>query len=284
MTVDGRRRRYVPLDTLVAFSPFGAKLVEKWGMEGLCAWMLLLAAAKREPVQGTFTYTSEPEAWTKLGAVATSFTFEEFVAFCGRFKQTRKRRSGRVTYVSIPSWEGWNKGYKAQTDSERTHPGDVADALKTPSTDLQDTFKTPILRAIDAHETLVEGSQNPRSEALNSVRIERESSGVTADEVEVEVEEKRKDQCTDLFNSAKIQEQLGTDRYHALQKLLKLVKDADSGTPGVLASLCKQLPASEIEDVRAAYIAKGSLPAGKAVNALKDRVRDYETAMKRSAA
>lgn len=119
MSEDRRRRRYVPVDTLVAFSRFGAKLNDKWGMEGLCSWMLLLAAAKREPAQGIFTYTSEPEAWTKIGAVATSFTFDEFVTFCGRNKQTRKTRSGRITYVEITGWQQWNKAYKTQQDDER---------------------------------------------------------------------------------------------------------------------------------------------------------------------
>lgn len=132
--LDGRRRRYVPVDTLVAFSPFGSKLYDKWAMEGLCTWMLLLAAAKREPVQGVFTYTSEAEAWTKLGATATSFTFDAFLTFCGRNKQTRKRHSGRITYVTLTSWAQWNKAYKTQQDDERnpsTPPqntaGDLAD-------------------------------------------------------------------------------------------------------------------------------------------------------------
>jgi len=93
-------------------------------------------------------------------------------------------------------------------------------------------------------------------------------------------EEEDQDQCTDLFNSAKIREQLGTDRYHALEKILKLVKGGDEGTPGVLAALCKKLPASEIDDVRMAYAAKRSVPVGKAVNALKQRAVEYETAMK----
>lgn len=109
----------MPVDVLVAFSPFGAKLEAKWSMEGLCTWMLLLAAAKREPVQGTFTYTSEVEAWTKLGATATGFTFDEFASFCGRAKQTRKTRSGRITYVEIRGWERWNDDWERQSASQR---------------------------------------------------------------------------------------------------------------------------------------------------------------------
>jgi hypothetical protein len=118
-TPDARRRRYVPVDVLVAFTPFGTRLYDKWGMEGLCTWVLLLAAAKREPAQGIFTHTSEAEAWTKLGATATAFTFDAFTTFCGRNKQTRKRRSGRITYVEITGWKQWNKQWKNQQDSER---------------------------------------------------------------------------------------------------------------------------------------------------------------------
>jgi len=117
--VDKRRSRYVPVDVFVAFSPFGAKLNDRWGMEGLAAWMLLLAAAKREPVQGTFTFTSEAEAWTKIGATAASFSFDEFLTFCGRAKQTRKTRSGRITYVEITGWKRWNDDWKRETQSRQ---------------------------------------------------------------------------------------------------------------------------------------------------------------------
>lgn len=117
--IDGRRSRYVPVDVLVAFSPFGTKLVDRWGMEGLCAWMLLLAAAKREPVQGTFTYTSEAEAWTKLGATASGFTFDEFVTLCGRAKQTKKTHCGRVVYVEIRGWKRWNEAFAREEASQR---------------------------------------------------------------------------------------------------------------------------------------------------------------------
>src|SRR5690348_12019356 len=98
MTKNPSRGRYVPVDVYIASRPFGVKLQARWGMEGLCVWMLLLAAAKREYPQGTFTYASEAEAWAKLGATASSFTFGEFITWCGRSKQTRKTCSGRVSY------------------------------------------------------------------------------------------------------------------------------------------------------------------------------------------
>jgi len=87
-----------------------------------------------------------------------------------------------------------------------------------------------------------------------------------------------------LAEYPKIAERLGTERYYAFQKFMRLVKGGDQGTPGVLAALCKKLPASEIDDVRMAYTKRGSVPVGKAVNALKQRSLEYETAMKRSSA
>lgn len=147
MSEKPKRGRYVPVDVNVAFKRFGTKLQDKWGMEGLCAWMLMLAAAKREPQQGTFTYTSEVEAWTKLGATATKFSFNEFITFCGRNKQTRRTASGRISYVEITGWEEWNNEWHREQDAQRksrkrahfkpdidpTPPGHSADKDQTES-------------------------------------------------------------------------------------------------------------------------------------------------------
>lgn len=75
-----------------------------------------------------------------------------------------------------------------------------------------------------------------------------------------------------------IQKRLGTDRYFAFQRLLVTVNGADNGTPGVLASLCKKIPASKIDDVSRAY-PRGA-PAGAVVNALKQKRREYEVEVK----
>jgi hypothetical protein len=112
--VDNRRRRYVPMDVYAAFGKTGTKLLQKWGMEGLCAWLLLLAAAKREPTQGTFTYATDAEAWAKVGAQPVAFTFQEFVTYTGRLKQTRKTQVGRIKHVEITQWGQWNKDWDRQ--------------------------------------------------------------------------------------------------------------------------------------------------------------------------
>lgn len=125
---DNRRRPYVPMDVLVAFDDFGTALIEKWGMEGICTWMLFLASCKREPIQGTFTYTTDEEAWGKIGAAATLLTLDEFFRFTGRWKKTSKTRSGRIKYVKITPklWDKWN-----------TRPG------RNPSKSPQNTDKKP---------------------------------------------------------------------------------------------------------------------------------------------
>lgn len=118
--MDGRRRRYVPLDINIAFGKLGEKLLTRFGNEGLFIWMLLLPAAKKETPQGTFTYTSEPEAWTKLGAIATSVTLNEFFTFTGQLKKTRRTCVGRVQHVSIRGWEQWNKVWETEAARERS--------------------------------------------------------------------------------------------------------------------------------------------------------------------
>lgn len=115
--MDGRRRQWLPLYSKVAFSRTGTALNERWGMEGLCTWMLFLAACKREPLEGTFSYTSEPDAWAKLGAQATLFTLDEFFALTGRLRQTRRTASGRITNVVCTRWGDWN--YAVQTEFDR---------------------------------------------------------------------------------------------------------------------------------------------------------------------
>lgn len=118
---DNRRRRYVPLDVMVAFEDFGTKLLDRWGMEGLCAWMLFLAACKREMNQGTFTYSSEEEGWAKLGAKASGFTLDDFFKWTGTQKKTSKKRSGRVRYISCSVWEKWNTMHVSQ-QNPRSQP------------------------------------------------------------------------------------------------------------------------------------------------------------------
>lgn len=230
---DGRRRRYVPVDVLVAFSPFGTRLHDKWGMEGLCTWMLFLAAAKREPAQGVFTFTSEVEAWTKLGAVATRFDFAAFITFCGRNKQTRKTRSGRVTYVEITGWKDWNDAWRTQQDSE----------------------------------------QKSRKRATSKPTKRRNSGADAETEVEAEAEDEYEAEGAPAraavqaeFGSLPI----SLEKVIELERVLKACRGADEGSMGVLRSEARDVTLAGIARVRESCERKRPVPGvGYAVAALR---------------
>lgn len=128
---DGRRRRWIPLSVEFPFDKTGTHLQEEFGPAGLAVWVAMLTAAKRAPIQGTFSYTTESEAWEKLGILEPPFGFDEFVKFTGRIKKTRKRRRGRITDVQITAWEQWNNTEKSEITrarnarSKRENTGDL---------------------------------------------------------------------------------------------------------------------------------------------------------------
>ena len=113
---DGRRRRWIPLSVEFPFDKTGTHLQDEYGPAGLGMWVALLTAAKRAPIQGQFSYTTEAEAWQQLGIVDPPCTFDEFVSFTGRIKKTRKRRRGRITDVQITGWEQWNNTQKTRPE------------------------------------------------------------------------------------------------------------------------------------------------------------------------
>lgn len=115
-SVDDRRRRWIPLSVEFPFDKTGTHLQDQYGPAGLGMWVALLTACKRAPIQGTFSYTTDADAWEKLGIVDPPCTFEEFVAFTGRIKKTKKRARGRIKDVQITGWEQWN-------NTQKTRPG-----------------------------------------------------------------------------------------------------------------------------------------------------------------
>lgn len=133
--MDRRRRQYVPISSRIAFTRTGTALLDRWDMEGLCAWMLFLAACKRELVQGELVYTSDEEAWTKIGAEPKAFTLDEFFSFTGRLKQTRRTRHGRITYAICTRWKEWNNTVTTELKREQKsrsrgeNAGDIPDTL-----------------------------------------------------------------------------------------------------------------------------------------------------------
>jgi hypothetical protein len=131
---DGRRRRWIPLSVEFPHDKTGTRLQEEFGPAGLAVWVAMLTAAKRAPIQGTFTYHSEEGAWLELGILNPPFPLVDFLKVTGQLKKTRKRRRGRITDVQITAWEQWN-------DTLNTRPRDLKDTNKPPgqTTDLLTT-------------------------------------------------------------------------------------------------------------------------------------------------
>lgn len=120
MPQDRRRRQYVPLAVTFAHSDTGVKLKRKFGRDGLLVWVCYLVACKTNWTQGSLTYTSEADGWTKLGLYGVEppdVTLEAFFTYTGQLKLTRKRRSGDVCDVICTKWEDWNKDFKRDTDA-----------------------------------------------------------------------------------------------------------------------------------------------------------------------
>lgn len=117
--VDGRRRRWIPLSIEFPFDKTGTRLQEEFGAAGLGVWAAMLTAAKRAHIQGTFTFTTEEEAWINLGITTPPFPLEDFLRVTGQLKKTRKRHRGRITDVQITAWGQWNDTIKSDVRREQ---------------------------------------------------------------------------------------------------------------------------------------------------------------------
>ena len=184
---DQRRRPYVPMDVFVAFDDFGTALVEKWGMEGICCWMLFLAACKREPNQGTFTYTTDEEAWGKIGAQATLFTLDEFFRLTGRWKKTSKTRSGRIKHVVVTPklWEKWNtkpgrnpRKQAQNTDKKQTENGEI----RTPEAEAEQGSRTAKQEVNGAAIFKIPSTASAQEQLLAAIRNRDDTTGVMIDQ------------------------------------------------------------------------------------------------------
>lgn len=121
MTEDRRRRQYVPLYVHFCSGPTGQKILGRFGMEGVGVWAAMLAAAKRSPIQGTFEWLSETDAWGKIGCSKRppEFTFAEFVRFLGRQKLASTQKYGEVSQTSITAWREWNHTLQREQDADK---------------------------------------------------------------------------------------------------------------------------------------------------------------------
>jgi hypothetical protein len=135
LTVDGRRRHWLAISVDLMHSTTGTKLQEL-GPGAVEAWIGMLAAAKRAPIEGRFSFVNESEAWEKMGVThpeRLSYTLEDLLNTLGRQKQTKKTRRGRVTNVEITQWEHWQK-----SRSDGINPTQKPDKNKPDSTPDQD--------------------------------------------------------------------------------------------------------------------------------------------------
>jgi hypothetical protein len=251
---DKKRTPYVPLDSYVAFKRTGQSLKARWGMEGLCAWMLFLAACKREAVPGTFTYSSDDEAWIKLGARATLFSLDEFFVATGRLRQTRKRRSGHVTYVECVNWDLWTKDYKGQQASDRQA------RRRAPSDDML-TTSSPLYDESEFSTSARKTSKSQVSKRDTSVTLSRSKSS--------QVNRSSKGQSVVRPLGDDISQK--TDSYHVERVLKAIGSSANGKTKARLRELATEKPAAAFELARE-EIAKRKLgnPAGYAIRVIEN--------------
>jgi len=121
---DPRRRPWIAVSVDVGLDAFGDRLQERFGLAGIGAWVLLLAAAKKSPVEGQVTFASDEEFWRLLGLRdPPGFSPSAFLSTTGQFHQTARRRRGRLTDVSIPQWGGlqrWRDGSRPEVGGSST--------------------------------------------------------------------------------------------------------------------------------------------------------------------
>jgi hypothetical protein len=101
------------------FDALGTRLLDEFGNPGIAVWSCFLAAAKRSPLEGTISFTTEEEAWSQLGLEPPQFTLDEFLKVTGAMKETRRRRRGRITDVTLTRWEELQQTLKRQLARER---------------------------------------------------------------------------------------------------------------------------------------------------------------------
>ena len=119
--------QWLKLDAYFLAKPFTIRVLERFGPAGVVTWVAYLAACKRNPTQGRFTFTSDADAVCQLllqdlplvDAKGQPWTIDEFFAFTGRMKQTKKTRHGHVRNVISTHWKQWQNAQKTDDARER---------------------------------------------------------------------------------------------------------------------------------------------------------------------
>lgn len=131
-------RRWVALDADMFGKPFTIDLHDRFGPAGIAVWVAFLCACKRSHIPGRIRVMNEYQAarelgiagWELVDSKGEPWTLDDFWAFTGRKKQTRrtsvgrardKRRTsdGRATDVIATHWERWQKERATSEEAER---------------------------------------------------------------------------------------------------------------------------------------------------------------------
>jgi hypothetical protein len=165
--MDGRRRPWFAVSVDVLHSRTGTKL-QQLGPGAVEAWIGLLAAAKRSPIEGRVSYASESEAWATIGITkpeTLSFTLEDLLKTLGTQKQTRRTRRGRITNIEITQWERWQKSRSGARNTEeipgRKKRNARSDKDKTKTNDID---RWEFLKSIPPPGNLNEERERQKSE------------------------------------------------------------------------------------------------------------------------
>jgi hypothetical protein len=253
---DKPREQYVPLNTKIAFGKSSERLLKKFGRDGLLTWMLFLAAAKRPPEQGVFTYTSEVEGWQLIGLNyphTPAFSLDAFFGFTGRGGGTRLARHGSTRRVEVVNWSTWNDEWKKQQAAERMKELRLAEGhVEVVPRSSLGHVEVPSTSPLGLDEVALRSLENPRKTGTSP----RTEAHAMSTEVEAESEgEKRQKQ------------ELPFEKDQEIERMLSL-PGAGDGSRSVLRRYVMALPLSVSADVRqrASEDRKG---VGWVVNALK---------------
>lgn len=125
MVTDGRR--WLAVDADLFGKRFTDDLYRQFGWAGIVTWVAFLCACKRSRRPGRISALSEAEAAHILGIAdwdladndGKPWTLDDFWAFTGRKKQTRRTRRGRHFDVISTHWERWQDTARTAREAER---------------------------------------------------------------------------------------------------------------------------------------------------------------------
>ena len=120
-------RRWLALDADLFGKRFTDDLYRQFGWAGIVTWVAFLCACKRSRHPGRISALSDTEAAHILGIAdwdladndGKPWTLDDFWAFTGRKKQTRRTRHGRHFDVISTHWERWQFTAGKAREAER---------------------------------------------------------------------------------------------------------------------------------------------------------------------